>query len=931
MNKNPIVFTTIFLLLILCVHADYNFYDMIGNNNKYEATFSTDAATAYNAIQIPGAKATLTEPIAFDANNDGTTELFIEQSQRVGVFEGNDVSTALGSFGNTQGISPVACDVDGDGKKDYVGIFNYNGTYVLGAAKFISPGVFDIFASMNVSPTSPYGNLVCGPFYQAQGDTRNYVMWVDLQKYLWIQTVSGTGFTGVNKSVGLGTIVGNDAVTEEAQNNTGSFPRGTYRIAYSPTMDTRGNGVVFFIAGRFVYMEFSNGNENNILVTPPGGAGGYAQSSANLGSIKLYGPVDSSGKAVVVSWENDLGTGTIDQPRAFYNVIRLGGFPFYQPSSSSFSVPLGTPFAVADTEFNPSAFTRYNASGSSAESLFIHLWEANTATGHLGVGGGQFSRFVRVSTDGTILSTSTTSFPAALVGSGDNKSTGIMMVDMNKDGYPDYVTAKSSDGAHWDVGYYDGSTSYASANFTHLQNVTTASNDVFQLPMQVVDVNGDGAPDIIINPYNDDDTYVLLSSAFGGTNTIGFTAALNNTNPFQSIQKITLAQNSTDFNYNYALICDLSETTLWNEQFLLGYNFTTQNVSFNWQPPEQYLVYNGLQFTVNATYSQFDLVKEGNTGVREISRFRLKYNAPTNSTVDLLLFASDFQITGYFRLNKTGTHLEISKVFFGNDPINVANATLSSNAVDLSLLLTPIDDVAGDFFGVNIAINGTEVGTTSTAQYTGRDLQNAEVFTDSPGTIRVSQMGLFSTHNPTPGFVEFQNGQRITNNGVTIENPPPQARITGDGYGVIPDFNNIFYSVCDYSALGTYTQRHFIAATGTVGDYSNFHDLTVTITNTSTNTQGQDTTAATTGIAAFFGLSGIVSDTVLAFGLWLLITLILSGLAFMGHWILGVLTFISLLVLGVIIGWVPLWVGLVLVIIAAGLVAVAFRNLFAGG
>ena len=227
-------------------------------------------------------------------------------------------------------------------------------------------------------------------------------------------------------------------------------------------------------------------------------------------------------------------------------------------------------------------------------------------------------------------------------------------------------------------------------------------------------------------------------------------------------------------------------------------------------------------------------------------------------------------------------------------------------------------------------------GNTYKYYFSGTNIKDTELYTDTDNvTITLSRIGLAKTKNPTPTFSQFQNGQIITNNGITFTNPPPQDYIVGDGFTIIPDYNEKFYVSCTYPVAGTYTQRHFIAPINVVGDYSNYEDLTVTVTVTGEAAAGEDTgglenpPAGENIITSFFQDIGVV-DQATAFVAWIFLSVVVAGFAFALHPAFGILTFVALMMLGVYLGMMPLWVIILFVIIAGGIFVTVYRKMTSG-
>lgn len=426
-----------------------------------------------------------------------------------------------------------------------------------------------------------------------------------------------------------------------------------------------------------------------------------------------------------------------------------------------------------------------------------------------------------------------------------------------------------------------------------------------------------------------------------------FSVAYNSSNAMAVTDKVTVAENSTDFNYKYALTCDLSQQSLWNEQFNNFYNFSSQNVSTSFVNPQSYLTFQGIFWnnTVGVT-TNFDILKTGNAGYRDFLTYQVSYQTNQNHYAETILYDGANNPALYLTLNKTGSLLIVRQYYpaFATS-INIANFTLVGGNVNIQVELMPHHDTGtntDDFLFTikNSNLTGSQLSTDYETIGGVSTINNAELFSGNSvnGTTFYKSMSLTKTSNPHPSFREFQNGERENIGGVTIETPAPLSSVDGDGFTIIPDFNNVFYSICQYTTVGSYTQRHFLGATSSPDDWSNYHDLTITATQVSTNTSDETEGGAagpgsgdfgTDIIPSFFNSVGFTS-TASKLLIWMVVAFIIAAIGFGVHPILGVLVFVAVIIVGVPIGMVPLWFLLVFIIIAGGIVAALYRMIFSG-
>lgn len=428
--------------------------------------------------------------------------------------------------------------------------------------------------------------------------------------------------------------------------------------------------------------------------------------------------------------------------------------------------------------------------------------------------------------------------------------------------------------------------------------------------------------------------YLNVSAVNTSNSLYPFTVIQNSSQGLTSIQKVTVGFNNTNDVYNYALACDISGSPLWGENFGLNYNFTQKNVNINYFPPESFLVFDGLQINLNASNTELDIQKEY-PGVRDAVLLKMDYTSASNRSWDVLVFSNSSLLTEYWRFNVTGTNLLVSKVVPGQGIVTVGTlSNVTGTRHIFQIQNTPITDsfTGTQYFSVTITFDGSVVGSTSTFQFSGSDIGNTEFFTSDVGLVDVHSISAQIVNNPTPQFSLFQNGQVQTVGGVTVTTDPLISPVDGDGFTILPSYNEVFYSTCTYSRPGTYKQRHYISSTNENQDYTNFKEITVVVSNTTdiTSLNPGSGDIFTDKIPTLFASLGFKSQAS-AFLLWMIIIIALSAGIYVGTHssFMTIITFVTGLVIG--IGFfVPIWVVAVLVIIAGAILAITYKNIFGG-
>lgn len=145
-----------------------------------------------------------------------------------------------------------------------------------------------------------------------------------------------------------------------------------------------------------------------------------------------------------------------------------------------------------------------------------------------------------------------------------------------------------------------------------------------------------------------------------------------------------------------------------------------------------------------------------------------------------------------------------------------------------------------------------------------------------------------------------------------------------------PSFTTVLNSSCSYSSTGSKTQRHYVSDNFVGVDYSNFDDTTVFVSSVlAIGITGDLIPTLELGVEAL-GFKSDASKSLLAF---IILLIIFIGMALL----LKINPFASILVviLGVfvfaLIGWIPAWVVVLMIIFAGGLFVFATKGFFGGG
>jgi len=877
--------------------------------NSYSA-LGSGAGTDYTKItSIGSTSGSYTAPIVFDGNNDGTNEIFLYGGNNViNVLNGDDPTIEQGSvIVGDPIISGVACDIDSDGFLEYVGAFD-NGTmwfltyFDIGAGGGITQGPSTEIDDI----TSVYGKIVCDDFFQSEGDSKNYALFIDTEKYLHYAALTGSAWSH--------TVIDPDGSTGHEDGNDFSYGDNDLSLMESPGI---GEKVLVWIAGTYIHgytpsgEEFSDDFSSKLVETIP---------SINNG---IFSGVRESptGNDKVFLWTSQVNVGGgIDTDVMLYKVTTFLGNPKFA-LDNDIAVAWGG--SLTRNHHVAGAIGAYDNTGGT-EDLILRQ-ETENRQGTNGVA-------VRVYSGLDLALLNSTGSISLCSSAGDRTYPNRMFyVDMNGDGNKDVLTTCRTP-SNEDVIYYlqgDG--------FTQNQTIHTESPASLHTPVPV-DYNRDGFLDLIQTTPGE--TYFLQSSVTTTTEqNYPFSVALESqTEELEAFMDVQGEYENPDALFNYALVCSVSTETVWNERFGLQYQFNNSGVSLNVFPPEDLLTFDGLELDLDGVnFSQFDLLKEHTEGVRDNMIVSFAFTEPTNRTYDLIMFADDSTITEYWRLNKTVNNLTITKIvpFVGS---TVVGSVSVASEILIDFIHEPTtDSFSGQkYFNIDIRVNNnTIVSDNSNIQFSGENIKKVEAFTDDLGSVSVQYISLALSTDLEPGFVQFQNGVQIESGGFTTTVPAPLGdEIAGNGYTVLPGINDDFQSLCEYEETGTYVQRHYLAPPNTGGDYSNYEEITVEILGTDIAADGFDEgvlsddplVTQAKGFLAKYGIESTLGWLLV----WTLLIVILAAWGFARSPILGIIVFIFGIIVGTMIGVYPIWFTLLLAILSVASVVVMFRKIFVG-
>jgi hypothetical protein len=345
----------------------------------------------------------------------------------------------------------------------------------------------------------------------------------------------------------------------------------------------------------------------------------------------------------------------------------------------------------------------------------------------------------------------------------------------------------------------------------------------------------------------------------------------------------------------------------------------------------------GLNYNIDTSRSSFNFFKTGNENFFGPSQLSMSYDVGGDDAMNVLMYSGANRLSDWYELNLTGSNLTVYHRNMGTNREYLGSTTVNNNSVSFLVSYNPVNDLfAGALYlNATISVNGQVIAQgVTTYQYEDNLMQNTQVYSNTNGTsVSFHSISFVETSNIFPTYLLFQNGVSQIVGGTEVVNRGDSSPIGGDGFSVTRGLNNVFTSQCSYARAGTYTQRHYLNRQSDTLDYLNYRDVTVVVTATGSNdtvtTGTQDSFEFSTGLLGFAESIGFRSSASKLF-LWFAICLLVAIGLFLVQWMLGVMGFVIMMLVGAPLGFVPLWILLIFIIISAGIGAAAYRSMASG-
>jgi len=916
-KKNYFIMFFALLLLLPFVSANYNSVTTFGNDNGLtHDIFGVVSNGAYVGVgAVSSGEGSNVQPVVYDYNVDGVADLILPVEDGVTLVEGKTLNVESDRlyFGNIS-VSPVVCDVNGDGKKEYVGVFNINNTVwnmvvlTVVDSRLVVVANKTISTKYNDSPNVA-GNLICDNFYVNHGDSKNYIFYVTNDKQLRGFSLSGS--TIVN-SVWMNVSNSNlHAFYYNSYNDSNS-----YSLVNDNTFDRDGRHALFFVAGHQLVGLFDDGDERIVDWAS-------FHPAFNMPSVVLMGGVKTGSPttSLLLSDNNKNGNG-------YTNIVlydQASTFGYYFMHTRAFvNIPYKSLGGVAVSD----------VTGDGIDELFYISSDTSGRS------------YVINSNNMTIRNEIYLSFP-------DGTPFNVLKnININ----PFVVDKDIVTGSNWDFNVYK--CSWAS-NYTSCSSLGSRAGSVSTTTPLPVDINADGILDFVSS--SNDSTSFLMSTAGTVITKILFNVSYNKSditnNQLVTYQNVNVTTGYDDLYYSIA--CNVVSNVTFSERyvpsifsvpsFVNNISIFTDNLQGN--NLSLYIKSDGLLIDIpNNNMTYFDFVKNLGQEISGNLRYAFFYQNSGNSSEDIIFRDFNGNTMFYMIVEKNDTNVTFYKYSNGiknkiGSAITTTPSTLGtlrSNQVFIDMIFTPQNQLINNIRHYNIKLkmnyNVVVGGNTNSNEFSTEKVSSIEIYTESNGTTKYLTQSMELSPDLEPSMIHLTKGY------------PSNTLINGEGFDIITgDTISNFTAICYYPfGVATYGQIHYLSNID--NDYTNYvysavfatdvsKDTGLSNPNAPNNIDNLKTNANSNPISKYFYSLGI--DGVSALLLGLFISIVLAGIFMVVAYktmradgmllaIVGVLVFVSSLIGTWAIGLTPVWVIILLVIICASLVALAFRYAVSG-
>lgn len=381
------------------------------------------------------------------------------------------------------------------------------------------------------------------------------------------------------------------------------------------------------------------------------------------------------------------------------------------------------------------------------------------------------------------------------------------------------------------------------------------------------------------------------------------------------------------YKFEYSADCDYKSgghnTYYFNDRFnganwnISQYNITQLGapIGFN---------FSGMTSTVNET-NPFWLNKNISTAISGDVVFDLSFD----SADDYWLYVTFEPDVSGFTIHKNETNkYTVYSYKYGVLSELLGTTTSTSGVIKFvmeKVIGSPTLFINGTTYASSVTIGTWSSNNITLGTFDGNSISDVSIYTDSNANITVGGLSAYKRQK-LPTMVQFTNGLLV--NGMVEYDSPDGDNINGGSFVIRPYFNRTFKAVCQYDKTGNYTIRSYMENTLYGSPYSNYKDTIIQITDKNMFNYTPDLTYEES--SNIFGQTakslGISYETA-TFLFWIIGTVVvaIALVVYISPLIAAIIVPVGFVV-GTVLGVIPTWVTVVMVVCVAAIVAFWIKN-----
>lgn len=891
--KKTIIYITILLILATFVSADYTaWYSYGGNAQQSNHITGIGNGLSGYPINVTGENSgggTDAQPLVIDYGNGAHYVFMDEASEVAALYDSETLVKVWGVAIGELSAQPTLCDLNGDGVKEIVGVSKHlNNYYAFAIGKYAT--TFQVIDVVDTDSTNISANIVCSRL----DNTVYSAWWIDNAHYIHKLSLSGSTLTDTKR----------DVETSVSRSAANYFNRGDYSLVESNGF-CGGSRALTWVSGKYLTTYW----DDDALLN-------YAA------SIELTNTLwNISGTESMVGLMSDVDYGGAqDGVMVYQRVGATGSYNYYALYGCTYDYFNGYSLQLRYLQHPEVSLTGLSSLTISKLHTTSHDWNLVYTITTTGVAGAWYAGAIAAQ-NGSV-STNQGAVETSATGAGGTAYT------FSNPTYDDLLL--NAGGVIYLIDFQ---------NFTnpttHVARNNAQPTEYYKNAPLLVDLDSDGVLDWLY--HSSKTTWAALSggAVIEYNPSIYFDVALNTSWSFASATKQEITQTNYATNpqdsYGYALICDLSQGALWSESFGIGYNATARNVTLN--PSANFTIAGALYNNAGGfDGNPVDIKKTGNTAYSGNLVLTINYNLQRggdNDSLQILTLDGNNVPSSYTEIDRNGTHNEIYNLKTGSKYL-VGTYPYTIGTEQIEITFTQKINVTSNkkYYNATLYDAGANKTVSWNTNAVGETIKSVELYGElhTDDVLSVNYISLERSSTQSANFTSFVN----------VAGPI----IPQTGYSIIPEGDGHFSTVCQYYDAGTYYQRHFLSNYANPS-YDNYVNIAVTVYNSTSILSGNNTGVGGGVGSGSTSSNGIITDIASNLNITygnasLIMCLIVIVIAMVAaavwiHPIVGALILGVGLIIGYILGMIPMWIVVVLIIFDAAAVALVAKNIFFSG